>query len=167
MAITELHGISVRAFWAKAWKMAQGDSSIVQECFLELILEAIEEVRCNPKITEQTPGYLLQKAYFRAAHRRYAQEHTYICTTYDIQVISMEGVEIAEKAVAPIVDHDMILAVHDVISGIKDDQMREVAALFMEGYNKTEVADMLGICRSTVTYQVKKLRKVLNSLVAA
>jgi DNA-directed RNA polymerase specialized sigma24 family protein len=79
----------------------------------------------------------------------------------------MEGVEIAEKAVAPIVDHDMILAVHDVISGIKDDQMREVAALFMEGYNKTEVADMLGICRSTVTYQVKKLRKVLNSLVAA
>jgi DNA-directed RNA polymerase specialized sigma24 family protein len=169
MDITQVHGIDVRGFWSKAWKVARGDSGLVQDCFQEIILGAIEEVQRNPEITEKSPGYLLTKATWRAENRRTsgANINARQGQTFGIQELSIDTEAMEEKVGTPIVDQDLIIAVREVVSKMRDDLMREIALMFMEGYTKSAIADVLGICPGTVTYQVKKLKKVLGALVAA
>lgn len=176
----EFGGIESRGFWSKAWKVTHGDQTEVEDAFQEIVLGAIEEIVKNPDITEEGPGYLLQRATWTAQNKRAKSRQTYLRKTHNIQVLSMDqehaeqsGVNTSdggsgkidgysEAIAAPMIDHDLLMAVRSVVNQMPEGRMREVADLLMLGLSKSAVAEHLGVTPAAVTYQVKKMARLFT-----
>jgi hypothetical protein len=169
----EYEGVEAPGFWSKAWKVVRGDHTEVEDAFQDVVVGAIETVLEHPEITEEGAGYLLQRAMWKAQNKRNKERQTYLRKTHNIQTVSIDkehghdeatdakqGEKMAnyhEALAAPTVDHDMRLAVQQVVGQIEDERMAQVAELLMEGLSKSAVAEHLGVTPAAITYQVKKL----------
>jgi len=168
-------GIESRGFWAKAWKLSRTTGEDVEDCYQEIVLAATEIVAENPEITEQQPGYLLNRATWKAQNTINRRNHTYLRQAHNYQVLSLDEPnnqgdgEIAdhhEAVAAPVVDQDTVIAVRQVVEGL-DEKLASVATMLMRGMSKSNIAREMGVSPAAVTGYVKKLQAAMMEVVAA
>jgi DNA-directed RNA polymerase specialized sigma24 family protein len=171
-------GVEAPGFWARAWTLARGQASEVEDAFQDIVLCAVEAVADDPAVTEEQPGYLLQKATWAARNKRAKAGQRYFTRRYGYHEVSLDAparvvgsgsceegsAEFHEAIAAPVVDHDLRLAVRTAVKAL-DGRDREVALLLAEGVSKTHIAEHLGVTPAAVTYRVNKLRKHLADLI--
>jgi len=180
----EVFGVEAAGFWSRAWKNSYGGksysgqnsmledvSSVVNEAvvnrFQEIVLAACETVAEDPSITEQEPGYLLQRATWVAQNKRRRLDQTYMVKTHGLSQIDIDAEIEHDEGSSTLAEalpdqrkdfsDDMRLSVQQMVSELHGTR-REIAVMLMDGLSQVAIAEHLGVSKAAISYHVKKLR---------
>jgi len=159
-------GIEDAGFWSKAWNLFYKYGEDLEDCYQQVLTETVDLVVNEPEVAEQGAGYLLQRATWRAMNEMRRLQNTYIKNARNIQVTSLDvedrtGRTKRERVSTPMVDVELKVAVRQVVEKL-DPKDAEIARLLMDGYQKSEVAELLGVTPAAISYRVRKLRVALE-----
>ena len=160
-------GIEDKGFWSRAWQLTSTYHEDVRDMYQEVVLAAIELVTKDEAIAEKGPGYLLQAATWRAQNAVRKFKSTFLVMAHNVTVVSLDdedrtGTPKVERAATPMVDFSLKTAVHQVVNRL-DDTDAKIAEYLMDGYSKSEVADLLGVTRAAISYRLRKMKREIEA----
>ena len=159
METIKIAGIEDRGFWSQAHKLARRFPHVdVDDLHSELVLATLELLCEKPHIAERGPGYVLVAARWRVFNQhRYDRQFV---LPHDGQLYSEEYDELFSRC-GP--DASLQIAVEQIVGQLSR-QLQKIFWMLLAGYRKSEIANDLGLGRSTITYHVKRLRTALTPL---
>lgn len=157
--IAGLHPLIRRRAEYTSYRYYQGHIP-ADDIFQEANLAICQKALADPTFLEQTDSYVVTAGIWAA------QEAARRALKHEPPTLLDDDDGPAGTLTAPEADLDLSLAVREALDRL-DDTARTVAAMLMQGYRKSEIADRLGIRKQSIAWHVKKVRRALAGVTAA